>query len=81
MLTPIVCFDCGLPVGDKEDLFRHMRAERVKATLTEHGTIATHALTDAGLQIDCQDILEALGVHMDCCRKTLVSALIFTDLH
>jgi DNA-directed RNA polymerase subunit N (RpoN/RPB10) len=81
MLTPIVCFDCGLPVGDKEDLFRHMRAERVKKVLAEHGTTAAHALTDAGLQIDCSEIMAALGVHMDCCRKTLATALIYTDIH
>jgi DNA-directed RNA polymerase subunit N (RpoN/RPB10) len=81
MLTPIICFDCGLSVGDKEDLFRHMRAERVKEALASHGTIAAQAAADAGLQIDCKDILDLLDVHMDCCRARLVSALIFTDLH
>lgn len=81
MLTPIICFDCGRSVGDKEDLFRYMRAERVKKVLSEHGTIAAQAPADAGLQIDCSDILTDLEVHMDCCRKTLVSALIFADIH
>jgi len=81
MLTPVVCFDCGLPVGDEEDLFREMRAELVERVLRERGTDPASAPADAGLQIDCGEILDELNVHMGCCRTRLISALIFTDLH
>lgn len=81
MLTPIVCMACGLSTGDKEDLFRHMRAERVREVLAKSGTDAAHAPADAGLQIDCSDILDTLCVSKDCCRATLVTALIYTDIH
>jgi len=81
MLTPVVCFNCGLAVGDKEDLFREMRSERVEKVLRERGTDPSQAPADAGLQIDCGDILDDLNVHMSCCRTRLISALIFTDIH
>jgi DNA-directed RNA polymerase subunit N (RpoN/RPB10) len=81
MLVPVLCFTCGCPVGDVEDLFRHMRAARVRAILAERGTTATQAAADAGLQIDCSDILDRLGVVHDCCRKALVTAMIFADYY
>lgn len=81
MLVPVLCFTCGYPVGDVEDLFHHMRAARVRAVLAERGTVAAQAATDAGLQIDCGDILDRLGVEHDCCRMTLVTAMIYTDLY
>jgi len=79
MLTPVLCFTCGCPVGDVEDLFRHMRTALVRETLAERGTTATQAAADAGLRIDVRDILERLGIVNDCCRKSLVTAMIFAD--
>lgn len=81
MLTPVVCMTCGCPVGDKAGAFRHMRAKKVKALLAERGTVAERALADAGLRIECDGILRALGVTHDCCRKTLVAAMVFTDVY
>jgi DNA-directed RNA polymerase subunit N (RpoN/RPB10) len=81
MLTPIVCMTCGCPVGDKAGAFRHMRAKKVKAALAERGTAAERASADAGLRIECADILDSLRVGPDCCRKTLVTAMVFTDLY
>ena len=81
MLVPVLCFTCGCPIGDVEDLFHHMRAARVRPILAERGTTATQAASDTGLQIDCSDILDQLGIIHDCCRKTLVSAMIFSDYY
>jgi DNA-directed RNA polymerase subunit N (RpoN/RPB10) len=81
MLTPIVCLTCGCPIGDIEDLFRHMRAARVRELLGERGTDVSQAAIDVGLQLDCSDILELLGVRNDCCRAHLVSAMIFDDYY
>ena len=81
MLTPIVCFTCGAPTGDVEDLFQAMRAARVRAVLAERGTAATQAAVDAGLQIDCSEILTRLGITHDCCRKVLVTAMLYGDYY
>jgi DNA-directed RNA polymerase subunit N (RpoN/RPB10) len=81
MLVPILCLTCGCPIGDKEDLFRHARAARVKAVLASRKTTATQAAVDAGLQIDCSDILDRLGIREDCCRAHLTSAMIFLDYY
>lgn len=81
MLCPIQCTTCGCPVGDKEALFRHMRAERVREIFAERGTAPAQAMTDAGLQIDCRDIFELLGIGPDCCRMTLAASMVFEDYH
>ena len=81
MLVPVKCITCGYPVGSVEDLFHIMRAKKVKAILEERGTQATQAAVDVGLQIDCSDILDKLHITHECCRKTLVTAMIFTDSH
>ena len=81
MLCPVLCFSCGYPVGDVEDLFRHIRAARVRDVLAERGTAATQAAVDAGLQVDCGDILDRLKIDRDCCRKTLVTAMVFRDYY
>lgn len=81
MLTPIVCMTCGCPVGDKAGIFRHLRAERVRAVLAGRDTAASRVLADAGLRIECADILDSIGVTDDCCRKTLATAMIFTDIY
>jgi len=81
MLTPIVCMTCGCPVGDKAGAFRHMRAKKVRALLAERGTAAERAPADAGLRIECAEILDALRIAHDCCRKTLVTAMVFTDVY
>jgi DNA-directed RNA polymerase subunit N (RpoN/RPB10) len=81
MLVPILCFSCGCPIGDKEDLFRHMRAVRVREVLAARGTAPTQAPIDAGLQIECADILEQLGIVNDCCRAHLITAMNFADYY
>lgn len=80
MMCPVVCFSCGLPI-EVEDLFKHLRADRVKTILSERNTTATQATSDAGLQIDCSDILDKLKINYDCCRKTIISAMDFTDYY
>ena len=81
MLVPVICFTCGCPVGDVEDLFLHMRAEKIRAILAERGTTASQAAADAGLQVDCSDILDKLGIKYDCCRKVLVTAMIYSNYY
>jgi len=81
MLCPVLCFTCGYPVGQIEDIFGHLRAAKVKKILSERKTTATQAAVDAGLQIDCSDILDKLNIMHACCRKTLVTAMIFADYY
>lgn len=81
MLVPVTCLTCGCPIGDKDDLFQHLRAERVREVLKKRGTAAAAAAVDRGLQIDCSDILDLLGIPHDCCRAHLVTAMKFSDLY
>ncbi|HVE13554.1 MAG TPA: hypothetical protein VNI01_09190 [Elusimicrobiota bacterium] len=81
MLTPVVCFTCGMPTGDVAALFRSLRALMVEKALAALGTLIDFAPVDPGLQLDCDAIFEALGVgrERECCRKVLATAKIFTD--
>lgn len=81
MLIPIVCLTCGCPLGDREDLFRELRAERVQEVLGPRGTVPTQAAVDTGLQIDCSDILEKLGIENDCCRAHMVTGMVYEDYY
>jgi DNA-directed RNA polymerase subunit N (RpoN/RPB10) len=58
-----------------------MRAKRVSQVLQARKTAASQAAIDAGLQIDCSDILDLLGIKEDCCRGHLVSAMEFFDYY
>jgi DNA-directed RNA polymerase subunit N (RpoN/RPB10) len=80
MLTPIVC-TCGMPIGDIAVLFLRMRAARVREVLGARGTAPTQAAVDAGLQIECGDILDLLQVTYDCCRARLVTNMQFLDYY
>jgi hypothetical protein len=80
MLTPVVC-TCGMPIGDVAPLFLLMRAARVREVLAARGTAATQAAIDAGLQIECGDILDRLQVVYDCCRARLVTNMQFKQYY
>lgn len=71
MLVPILCFTCGLPLGDKEDLFNELKAEKIKKI--ENYT--------KDIELDCSDILKLLDITNDCCKMHMISALILTDYY
>lgn len=79
MLTPVRCFTCGSSTGHVATVFAHERRRRAKAALTERGTVPNMAMVDAGLQLACGDVLDRLKIDRDCCRKTLITAMIFQD--
>jgi DNA-directed RNA polymerase subunit N (RpoN/RPB10) len=81
MLLPIACFTCGMPLGDMEDLYRYLCAQRIKEVLEERGTVATQAAIDADLHIECGDILDDLGIVYDCCRAHMLGGMVFSDYY
>lgn len=69
MLIPIVCFTCGCPIGDKEDLFNALKAKKIKEKKNPDD------------DIDCSDILDLLDIKNDCCRMHFISSMLFTDYY
>lgn len=67
MLIPILCITCGLPLADKEDLYNHLKEEKIKKTKTE--------------DIDFQDILEQLDIVNECCKMHFITSMQFTDYY
>ncbi len=79
MLVPIVCITCGCPIGDVADLYRVLRAKRVKEVLAKTSRTPFHASGD--LQIDCTDIFDRLKIRSPCCRTHLTTSMVFTDYY
>jgi DNA-directed RNA polymerase subunit N (RpoN/RPB10) len=79
MLIPVQCAECGWDTGCMEDLFLHMRGKLVEKALAARGTAVSQTAVDNGLQIECGEILDALGLHADCCRKTMTTSMQFLD--
>lgn len=81
MLTPIVCFTCGMSIGDKAPIYHYIRRKRMAERYGHPGaaTAPTQAAVDPSLTENVmEDILDALQV-TKCCRPRLVTAMIFSE--
>lgn len=72
MLMPILCFTCGCPLADKEDLFNYFKNEKINKNVNTDSIITS---------IDCMDIFEKLDIPNDCCRMHMISNMQFTDYY
>lgn len=81
MLTPVVCVTCGMPIADVCGLYFHLKAERVAAVLAESGTDPGKAAADNSLTVDCSDIFDKLGIVQLCCRKSMSTAMIYSNYY
>ena len=81
MLIPVRCITCGTPIGHVAPAFAHARRKRARAALGARGTLPMQAMVDAELALPVGDILDRLAVTHDCCRKTLVTTMIFQDYY
>jgi DNA-directed RNA polymerase subunit N (RpoN/RPB10) len=90
MLVPIVCFTCGMSLGDIAPIYQSIRRKRMgrryghlaelNASQTRAGRAApTQAAVDPSLSENVMgDVLDALRV-TKCCRTRLVTAMIFSE--
>ena len=79
MLTPIVCFSCGLPLGDLAFIYQYILAKRMTALYgTEDSPVApASAPLDQGQRDNLMaDVLDALRL-TSCCRTRLCTAMDF----
>ena len=79
MLTPVRCFTCGSSTGHVAVVFATERRRRAKEALAARNTAPSMAMVDAGLDLACGDLLDRLQIPRDCCRKTLLTAMIYQD--
>lgn len=73
MLVPIVCFTCGLPIGDKDDLFRELMREQTEVPRDQN--------KKAEPKMSPAQVLDLLGIHYDCCRTRMITAMNFCDYY
>lgn len=83
MLVPIVCFTCGLSLGDLAPIYRLARAKRMEARYgTDESRVApAQAALDPTQEDNMMvDVLDALRL-TKCCRTRMTSAMDFRDYY
>jgi DNA-directed RNA polymerase subunit N (RpoN/RPB10) len=78
MYPLIVCY-CGREIGSLYDLYVAMRGKRVVEKFGESGIDPDVAMFAPDLQVETGDILDALGLHLDCCRGHMITQVTFFD--
>jgi DNA-directed RNA polymerase subunit N (RpoN/RPB10) len=83
MLVPIVCFTCGVSLGDLAPIYNHIRRKRMIQRYGDPNngprTAPTQAAVDPSLQENLMgDVLDALRIQK-CCRTHMVTAMLFTE--
>ena len=77
MLTPVVCFTCGYPLGDIAPVYNYIRKKRMAARygsasseVSPYSAPLDPTLTDNIMK----DVLDDLNV-AHCCRTRMISAM------
>lgn len=79
MLTPIVCFSCGMSLGDLAPIYRLILAKRMAAEYGDPNSrvAPTSASMDHGRVGNLMaDVLADLRL-TDCCRTRMITAMDF----
>lgn len=80
MLTPVVCFTCGLSLGDLAAIYNRIRAKRMAARYGAGEVAPTQASLDPSTTTESVmgDVLDALRL-TKCCRTRMVTAMQFSE--
>lgn len=82
MYPPIIC-TCGRCIGPLRDLFITLRNQAYADGLSIHiSELDDEYITIAreDLQIPLQQILDDLGLHLECCRTRMIANVEFREL-
>lgn len=81
MLTPAVCFTCGMPLGDKAPIYHRIRRQRLGRRYGATGAQVSPvnvSMDPTRIDNSMGDILDALKVNK-CCRVRLVTSMQFQE--
>jgi DNA-directed RNA polymerase subunit N (RpoN/RPB10) len=80
MYPPIVCF-CGRSLGDLCDAFQLLKKRKIDIALAgkQIDPDFIHVSTQVNIQLG--DILDALGVQMECCRARMLTYTEFKNYY
>ena len=76
---PPLCYGCGVPVGHLTDFVRTAHAKTVEAQVKKEGTQRRYAALDPVIKSELGKVLDAIGVHYECCRSQLLCAIDIRD--
>lgn len=79
MLPPARCPSCNHPVGQYAAIFRHIRAQRTQRQVGQNRP--KYVEMEATLDVSMGDVLDLLGLSMECCRTVLVTDTPLRDVY
>jgi len=82
MLYPVQC-TCGRAIGDLADAFKLLRYRKIQKIMDDTDRVINpHVLAMVDdLQPDLGDILDQLGLHIECCRTKMMTTVEFWELY
>ncbi len=86
MFPYIVCLSCGRNIGSLWPAFKAMRADAHEAAVTAAGydvrTVNERILASSGaVTVELGEILDQLGINMECCRTKMLTQKPFYDYY
>lgn len=79
-MYPYIVCSCGRSIGDLYDLYLEMKNEKIEASADVEIDPLLLAITDS-VSIDMSDVLDDLGLHVECCRTRITTLVQFKDLY
>lgn len=79
MISPAVCTSCGRSLGQYTPLYRKIRENRTKKKLGD--TIPQYASMEAKLDVKMGDVLDNMGIKMECCRMLITTDVPLRDVY
>ena len=73
------CITCGAQVGTRGIIFRHIWRKKCKDLANAKQIPIQNLFIDTTTTINCEEILDALGIHQTCCRISLITCMEFYD--
>jgi DNA-directed RNA polymerase subunit N (RpoN/RPB10) len=73
MLPPVACITCGMSIGEYAELYDVMMENKNRERMAELGTTPNRVQLDSRIQLDSEDILNALRIPSSCCRIHLTT--------
>lgn len=82
MLYPIQC-TCGRAIGDLADAYKLLRRIKIQKIMNAKDRVVNpHVLAMVDdLHPDVGDILDSLGLYMECCRVKMMTTVEFWELY
>lgn len=79
-MDPILCYNCGHPLGDVKDAFDLMRQIKTLEYAQEKNIDVTKMPIVADTKLDLSSLFKQLNINKWCCRLHLTTTINFNEM-